>query len=169
MEMLAEDASFAMPPLASWFGGEESIRIFLSGWPMSGTWRWRPLPARANGQPALAFYIWDEGEQAYLPFALNVLTFRGERISDVTAFVARATDIPDGESYARWPDESIDPQRLYATFESFGLPERLTDEFGGHRGGLGRHVCQYGSIQQLRGRRPGQGARVLRDTLGRRR
>ena len=82
---------------------------------------------RANGQPALAFYIWDEDEQAYLPFALNVLTFRGDKISDVTAFVARATDIPAGESYARWPDESIDPERLYATFGSFGLPERISD------------------------------------------
>jgi len=127
MELLAKDASFAMPPLASWFGGAEAIRIFLEGWPMSGTWRWRPIRARANGQPALAFYIWDEDEQAYLPFALNVLTFRGEKISDVTAFVTRATDIPAGESYARWPDESIDPARLYATFESFGLPARLTD------------------------------------------
>jgi RNA polymerase sigma-70 factor, ECF subfamily len=125
MDMLAEDASFAMPPLATWFGGEEAIRIFLEGWPLSGAWRWRPIQARANGQPALAFYIWDESEQAYMPFALNVLTFRGEKISDVTAFVARATEIPAGESYARWPDESIDPARLYATFESFGLPERL--------------------------------------------
>ena len=127
MDMLADDASFAMPPLASWFSGEEGIRIFLEGWPLSGAWRWRPIPARANGQPALAFYIWDEDEQAYLPFALNVLTFRGDKISDVTAFVTRATEIPAGESYARWPDESIDPARLYATFESFGLPARLRD------------------------------------------
>jgi RNA polymerase sigma-70 factor, ECF subfamily len=130
MDMLAEDASFAMPPLATWFGGEESIRIFLEGWPLSGAWRWRPVRVRANGQPALAFYAWDEDEQAYLPFALNVLTFRGDKISDVTAFVARVTDIPAGESYARWPDESIDPARLYATFGSYGLPERLTDESG---------------------------------------
>jgi RNA polymerase sigma-70 factor (ECF subfamily) len=126
MEMLAEDATFAMPPLASWFGGHDSIRTFLAGWPLSGAWRWRPLPARANGQQALAFYAWDEGEGAYLPFALNVLTFRGERISDVTAFVARTTDLPADHSYARWVDEAIDPRRLYATFESFGLPERLT-------------------------------------------
>ncbi len=127
MEMLAADATFAMPPLASWFGGHESIRIFLEGWPLSGIWRWRPLPTSANGQPALAFYAWDEGEEAYLPFALNVLTIRGDKISDVTAFVSRATDIPADGSYARWVDEPIDPQRLYATFESFGLPERLTD------------------------------------------
>ena len=65
-----------------------------------------------------------------MPFALNVLTFRGDRISAVDAFVARATDIPDGESYARWPDEQMDPARLYAAFENFGLPERLTDESG---------------------------------------
>ena len=62
-----------------------------------------------------------------MPFALNVLTFRGELISDVTAFVARATEIPDGESYSRWPDESLDPERLYAAFESFGLPGRLEE------------------------------------------
>ena len=128
MELLAEDASFAMPPLASWFGGEESIRIFLTGWPLSGAWRWRPIPTRANGQPALAFYAWDEDAGAYLPFALNVLTFRGERISDVVAFVARTIDLPADHSYARWVDEAIDPARLYATFESFGLPDRLTDE-----------------------------------------
>src|SRR3954471_12514291 len=134
MDILAEDATFTMPPLASWFGGEESIRIFLSGWPLSGTWRWRPITTTANGQPALAFYIWDDGEEAYMPFALNVLTFRGDRISAVDAFVARATDIPDGESYARWPDEQIDPARLYATFESFGLPERLTDESSASNG-----------------------------------
>jgi RNA polymerase sigma-70 factor (ECF subfamily) len=128
MDLLAEDASFTMPPLASWFQGEASIRIFLEGWPLSGAWRWRPIPTRANGQPALAFYAWDEDEQAYLPFAMNVLTFRGDRISAVDAFVARATDIPAGDSYGRWVDEPIDPARLHAAFESFGLPERLTDE-----------------------------------------
>jgi RNA polymerase sigma-70 factor, ECF subfamily len=127
MEILAEDATFTMPPLASWFGGADSLRTFLSKWPLSGAWRWRPLMVRANGQPALAFYIWDDGEQAYMPFALNVLTFRGERISAVDAFVTRTTEIPDGESYGRWPDEEIDPARLYATFGSFGLPERLED------------------------------------------
>ena len=43
IEMLAEDATFAMPPLATWFGGTDEIRIFLEGWPLSGAWRWRPL------------------------------------------------------------------------------------------------------------------------------
>jgi RNA polymerase sigma-70 factor (ECF subfamily) len=127
IEMLAEDCSFTMPPLASWFSGRDSIRVFLEGWPLSGAWRWRPIAVRSNGQPAVAYYAWDEDEQAYLPFALKVLSFRGELISDATSFVARATDIPADGSYARWVDEPIDPDRLYAAFESFALPERLHD------------------------------------------
>ena len=85
--MLAEDATFAMPPLASWFGGREEIEIFLTGSPMSGDWDWRAVQTRANGQPALGFYTWNAEEDAYMPFALNVLTFDGEKIKDVTAFI----------------------------------------------------------------------------------
>jgi RNA polymerase sigma-70 factor (ECF subfamily) len=125
--MLTEDAAFSMPPLRSWFRGHEALRVFLAGWPLSGAWRWRPVETRANGQPALAFYAWDDDEQAYLAFALNVLTFRGERISDVTAFVSRSTELPERHVYERWPDQPADPLRLAATFENFGLPERLPD------------------------------------------
>jgi RNA polymerase sigma-70 factor, ECF subfamily len=125
VSMLSEDASFAMPPLASWFSGREALRIFLAGWPLSGLWRWRHLRTSANGQPALAFYCWDEREQAHLPFALNVLTLRGELISDVTAFVARSIERPEREVYAHWPEQPADPRRLAGTFERFGLPARL--------------------------------------------
>ena len=72
--MLTEDACFSMPPLATWFGPRNEIETFLVGSPMSGLWRWRPLRVRANGQEALAFYSWDDDEQTYVPFALNVLT-----------------------------------------------------------------------------------------------
>jgi RNA polymerase sigma-70 factor (ECF subfamily) len=123
--MLTEDATFAMPPLRTWFGGRDAIAIFLAGWPLSGQWRWRHVQVRANGQPALAFYSWDEEAQTYLPFALNVLTLRGERISDVTAFITRSTQIPDREVIARLPEQPADPGRLAAAFENFGLPERL--------------------------------------------
>jgi len=123
--MLTEDAAFAMPPLRSWFGGRDEIRTFLAGWPLSGIWRWRVVRAQANGQPALGFYTWDEELQSYLPFALNVLTLRGEQISDVTAFVARVTEAPEREVYAHWPTQPADPGRLLATFGRFGLPEQL--------------------------------------------
>jgi RNA polymerase sigma-70 factor, ECF subfamily len=123
--MLTEDATFSMPPLQTWFGGHEGIRIFLAGWPLSGRWRWRHTPVQANGQPALAFYAWDPEAGAFLPFALNVLTLRGERISDVTAFIARSADDPDREVIARLPEQPYDDRRLAAAFEQFDLPERL--------------------------------------------
>jgi RNA polymerase sigma-70 factor, ECF subfamily len=124
--MLTEDATFAMPPLRTWFGPRDAIAVFLAGWPMSGAWRWRTVRVRANGQEAIAFYTWDEEQGAYLPFALNVLTFRGPRISDVTAFLIRSTEVPDREVIARLPEQPPDPDRLAAAFERFELPERLT-------------------------------------------
>jgi RNA polymerase sigma-70 factor, ECF subfamily len=129
-EMLAADASFAMPPLASWYRGRERIAAWAAGWPLSGAWRWRVVESRANAQPALAFYAWDEAEGAYLPFALNVLSFRGEEIADVTAFVARTIEPTEPEAYERWPEQSPDPRRLEGTFERFGLPDRLLDGDG---------------------------------------
>ena len=125
--MLAEDATFAMPPLASWYQGRDGIAQWAAGWPLSGAWRWRTVFTRANGQPALAFYAWDDGEQAYMPFALNVLTLRGSSFFHVTAFVARSTEETRNEVYARWPEQPLDEQRLLGTFGRFGVPERLTD------------------------------------------
>src|SRR5436190_2960117 len=122
---LTEDATFAMPPLRTWFGGRDAIATFLAGWPLSGLWRWRQIQVRANGQVALAFYSWDDEAAGYLPFALNVLTLRGTQVSDVTAFIARATPVPDREVIARMPEQPPDPGRLAAAFENFDLPARL--------------------------------------------
>ena len=101
--MLAEDATFAMPPLRTWFRGRDAIAAFLAGWPLSGLWRWRTIRTRANGQEAIAFYTWDDDEQAYLRFALNVLTLRGDKISEVDAFLTRSTEDPDRAVIARLP------------------------------------------------------------------
>jgi len=81
--MLAQDAVFAMPPLASWFGPRSEIEPFLAGYPLSGQWRWRARRTSANGQPALAFYSWDDDTGAHIPFALNVLTLEGGKIREV--------------------------------------------------------------------------------------
>ena len=123
--MLAEDVSFAMPPLATWYSGRDEVGTFLVGWPMSGLWRWKAQRARANGQEALGFYTWDEEAGTHLPFALNVLTLRGNLISDVVAFVARSTEPTEREAYAHWPEQQADPRRLFSAFERFGLPERI--------------------------------------------
>jgi RNA polymerase sigma-70 factor (ECF subfamily) len=123
--LLVEDATFAMPPLATWYSTREGIATWARGFSLSGAWRWRPVPTRANGQPALAFYAWDEDAGAHMPFALNVLTLRGDRVSNVTAFINRSIDSEDPEAWVRFPEQPIDARRLGGTFERFGLPERM--------------------------------------------
>jgi len=113
VELLAEDATFAMPPLASWFGPRDEVKDFLERYPLNGSWTWRAIKTTANGQPAIGYYV--NG----VPFSLNVLTIRGDRISHVVAFVVRAVNPDDITS---WPDQPADPARIELTFARFGLP-----------------------------------------------
>jgi RNA polymerase sigma-70 factor (ECF subfamily) len=123
--MLTEDAAISMPPLASWFGPREVFEDFLRRHPMSGQIRWKMVITTANGQPAFGAYAWDDDEQAYLAFALNVLTLRGDKICDEIAFAVKAIDAEANERYHRWDTEGTDATRLKNTFERFGLPDRI--------------------------------------------
>jgi RNA polymerase sigma-70 factor (ECF subfamily) len=122
--MLAEEATFTMPPLASWFAGREAIAQWAAKEPMSGLYRWRTLPARANGQLALGFYSQDD-RGGFVPFALNVLSFHGREIADVTAFIARSAEPRDAEAQQRLPLEPVHAARAHDLFVRFGLPARL--------------------------------------------
>jgi RNA polymerase sigma-70 factor, ECF subfamily len=123
--LLVEDATFAMPPLSTWYTPRDTVVTWARESPMSGAWRWRALLTSANAQPALAFYAWDEPGGAYLPFALNVLTLRQDLVSDVTAFIVRSMEAPDPTAYDRLPTQPMDAGRLGGVFERFGLPDRL--------------------------------------------
>jgi RNA polymerase sigma-70 factor, ECF subfamily len=124
VSMLAEeDAAWSMPPLASWYGGLAEIEVFLRRGPLSGDWRWRHAPGSANGQLAVGTYTWIEGEQTHIPFSLDVLSLEGEKIKEITAFVVRTADTPDG--YSRWPEYAADASRVQAVFKRFGLPDRM--------------------------------------------
>jgi RNA polymerase sigma-70 factor (ECF subfamily) len=123
--MLAEDAAWSMPPLATWFRGHDPIAVFLANGPLSGAWRWRRLAVTASGQPAVAAYTWREDEQCFRPFALDVLSIRGDRIEQVTAFIARSDEPRPHEDFATYPDHEIDAAKVVAVFERFGLPQRL--------------------------------------------
>src|SRR4051812_29233199 len=123
--MLAEDAAFTMPPMSRWFYGHDGIRGFLENSSMTGEWGWRSLPVTANGQPALAFYSWDEEQQARVPFAINILTFEGERIKEIDAFIVRSSQDPDPEVQARTPEQPADYEKLATAYSRFGLPATL--------------------------------------------
>jgi RNA polymerase sigma-70 factor (ECF subfamily) len=83
--MLADDAALTMPPIPTWYRGREAVAAFLAGWPLAGNVRWRTVPVRANGQPALGYYRWDDGR--FVPHSINVLTLEGGRIAEITAFL----------------------------------------------------------------------------------
>jgi RNA polymerase sigma-70 factor, ECF subfamily len=113
---LREDATWSMPPQPAWFAGPEAIAAFLVANPFRW-FRWRYLRTRANGQPALAAYSWDEAAGRFLPHSVDVLSFRGDRIAAVVSFLdvtRRGVTGPGFRSFTR--------SRL---FDRFGLPEAL--------------------------------------------
>jgi RNA polymerase sigma-70 factor, ECF subfamily len=122
--LLTEDATFAMPPLRTWYAPRSAVVEWARRYSINGEWRWKTVTTRANGQPALAFYAWDDGRSTYLPFALNVLSLRDGLVSDVTAFIVRATDAEEAEAYVRFPEQPMQDRQadLYARF---GLPDHL--------------------------------------------
>ncbi len=121
--LLVEEATFAMPPLATWYAPRAAIAKWAREFSLSGAWRWKTVLTEANAQPALGFYAWDEPARAYLPFALNVLSLRQGLVSDVTAFIVRAIDAPEPEAYQRFPERPMDARQVNLAFERFGLPD----------------------------------------------
>jgi RNA polymerase sigma-70 factor, ECF subfamily len=109
--MLAEDATFSMPPLPTWYRGREAIAAFLERFALQD--RWRLLPARANGQLAFGCYAWDEEERSYTALSLDVLTLSGARADEVTSFVTPYTRGLAREQFAA------------DVLARFGLPGRL--------------------------------------------
>jgi RNA polymerase sigma-70 factor (ECF subfamily) len=97
--LLVEDATFAMPPLSTWYAPKRLIVAWAQESSMSGAWQWRAILTRANAQPALGFYARDGRSTAYLPFALCVLSFRDGLVSDVTAFIVRSIDSAEPDAY----------------------------------------------------------------------
>jgi RNA polymerase sigma-70 factor (ECF subfamily) len=83
--LLAADATFTMPPLPTWYSGREAIRTFMVEKVFQNHWRF--LPFRASGQPAVVAYLWNEDTAVFKLAVLNLLTFRGDRISAISAFL----------------------------------------------------------------------------------
>jgi RNA polymerase sigma-70 factor (ECF subfamily) len=122
--LLAEDAAWSMPPLGTWYRGEEALRSFLEMGPLSGRFAWAHAAAGANGQAAIGAYTWSEDEGCYRPFALDVLTIHGDRIVEITSFIFRSAEPPPDGSFENYPEHALDAWRV-ADYERFGLPARI--------------------------------------------
>jgi RNA polymerase sigma-70 factor (ECF subfamily) len=112
--LLTEDATWSMPPMPSWYHGNEAIVAFLLEYPLQE--RWRHVPTRANGQVAIGCYMWDEERERYMAAVLDVLTLRGDRIHDITAFVSPWVFKRFGDVTGTMTPEA---------FRRFGLPDEV--------------------------------------------
>jgi RNA polymerase sigma-70 factor (ECF subfamily) len=82
--MLAQEATFSMPPNLEWFRGREAIRAFLPRGPLSIPRRF--VPTRANGQLAFGTYKLIDGQ--WLRNAIHVITLAPDKqIVDAVAFL----------------------------------------------------------------------------------
>ncbi|MFJ6793945.1 sigma-70 family RNA polymerase sigma factor [Streptomyces sp. NPDC091268] len=99
--LLHVDATLCLPPYSKWMRGVTDIHAWLAG-PAIGCRGSRLVPTVANGSPAFGQYRPHTDGTGYAPWALQVVEFRDDRISSITAY--RDTD------------------RL---FPLFGLPDRL--------------------------------------------
>ena len=97
--LLAEDANFVMPPFPNWFEGREAVADFISS--NLETPGLRHIETRANGQPAIAWYLWEANDDRFAAAAIEVYSYAGERLTQITAFAS--------------PD----------LFQRFGLPAKL--------------------------------------------
>jgi RNA polymerase sigma-70 factor (ECF subfamily) len=86
--MLADDAVMTMPPMPTWFRGREAVAAFLRTRPFAGRRRWHAVPTRANGQLAIAQYLWDAEQQSFVAHGVNILTLEGTQIAEINAFLA---------------------------------------------------------------------------------
>jgi RNA polymerase sigma-70 factor, ECF subfamily len=89
IELLREDAVFAMPPAPEWWLGREAI---VAGWEEGGAFdpgrfgRFRCVITRANMQPAVANYVQRPGDSEYRAMVLDVLRIEEGLLAEVVSF-----------------------------------------------------------------------------------
>ena len=84
--MLRDDVRCSMPPTPGLYVGRDAV---VNDWVESGfedLGRLRCVLTSVNRQPAIAFYLWREQEDAYLPLTIDVLRITGGAISEITIF-----------------------------------------------------------------------------------
>lgn len=90
VRILAADATWEMPPIPGWYRGAEAIgELSRTQCPAQVAGDLRMVPTVCNGLPAAAMYLRDPsaGDDVWLPFQLDVLTFTDGALTHVSAFL----------------------------------------------------------------------------------
>jgi RNA polymerase sigma-70 factor (TIGR02960 family) len=86
--MLRDDVRFSMPPTPGLYIGRDAV---VGNWieeGFEGMTGLRAVPTAVNRQPAIAAYLWNEQERAYLPLTIDVLRISGGAVTEVFIFHA---------------------------------------------------------------------------------
>ncbi|MEH1029764.1 RNA polymerase subunit sigma-70 [Micromonospora profundi] len=84
--MLRDDVRSSMPPTPGVYVGRDAV---VASWiedGFDGMTGLRGIPTTVNRQPAVAFYHWQQQENAYLPLTIDVLRVTGGEITEITIF-----------------------------------------------------------------------------------
>ncbi len=88
--LFADDITLAMPPEDIRLAGARQVGDFFATTPLDGRLeRITLVPAAANGQPALAAYAREDGDDVARAYGVMVLALDGERIAGITGFPRR--------------------------------------------------------------------------------
>jgi RNA polymerase sigma-70 factor (ECF subfamily) len=97
VDLLREDARWAMPPAPLWFDGRAAIARLYTLYPIRFSGAFRTLATAANRQPAAAAYLRAPGDAVFRLVAVHVLRIVDGAIAEVTTFQAdmcRAFPLP---------------------------------------------------------------------------
>jgi RNA polymerase sigma-70 factor (ECF subfamily) len=84
--MLRDDVRCSMPPTPGLHVGRDAV---VHDWiqdGFEGMTGLRGVPTSVNRQPAVAFYLWQEQQDAYLPLTLDVLRITDGVITEIVIF-----------------------------------------------------------------------------------
>jgi RNA polymerase sigma-70 factor (ECF subfamily) len=86
--LLRDDVRCSMPPTPGLYVGRDAV---VNDWIESGfegMQHLRTVLTSVNRQPAVAFYLWREQQDAYLPLTIDVLRVTGGAIAEIITFHA---------------------------------------------------------------------------------
>jgi RNA polymerase sigma-70 factor (ECF subfamily) len=78
--LLAEEVTFEMPPIPTWFAGRDQVSRFLGAVPLRHPGTFTMVPVAANGQPGFACYLRGQAH------AIQVLTVTDAGIAHIVTF-----------------------------------------------------------------------------------
>jgi RNA polymerase sigma-70 factor (TIGR02960 family) len=84
--LLTEDVLMTMPPIPLEYLGRDLVAQFLRAAIFRPGATCRPVPTRANGQPALAMYVLDQRSGIARASGVLVFALSGSRVSAITRF-----------------------------------------------------------------------------------